>query len=371
MKFLSFLVVLFKIQKMSKKQYEYEFIEDIMDDSEIYPEEREKFYREVYIPYVNDSKFHWKVHGKKVLFLKNVGEKKAHLEAIVKDTKTALEYHKEGKRIVYYIGDDQPMLSMYYSRHEHHPIYYDNVTKVHDTINVRVNFDLYGHKTSTNYILDSGASVTTLFYPEHWNYETKYFKESNTGLDDLFINLNKNNIFRERQLSGMANGKGVKVWTLGYKPNISLRIGNLPPVMNQIFTIPVKEPKRKPEMLLGIDMISKHTIIFSKFEGQIGALIMPLMEFTSINNCRNIIENNSFQVLNQNNVEFYPGSNSQTDENDTDNSNDVLMTFNKINKNDNESEKTSISSSHSSKESKTKYYTIDILKSPIRNPFKK
>jgi hypothetical protein len=87
------------------KYYGFKFIKNVMTEPTLKQEEKEKFYRKVALPYINDTDFRDKVQGKLVVF------QDGKLKAIVEDTETA--YNLPGKKFAFYIGDNKkPLYSL-------------------------------------------------------------------------------------------------------------------------------------------------------------------------------------------------------------------------------------------------------------------
>jgi hypothetical protein len=77
----------------------FRFIRQVMTENTIKRKEREKFYRKVAIPYMNDTRFRDMVHGKILVF------QDGKLRGVVKNEKIA--YNLPGKKFAFYIGDDE------------------------------------------------------------------------------------------------------------------------------------------------------------------------------------------------------------------------------------------------------------------------
>lgn len=78
----------------------YDFIEDIMDEKIIHPEERQLFWEVFGEKYYNDVDFRYRNHGKYILFHKN-----KYIGIVQSVEEARILYSEKGRKLTY-IGDN-------------------------------------------------------------------------------------------------------------------------------------------------------------------------------------------------------------------------------------------------------------------------
>ncbi len=123
------------------------------------------------------------------------------------------------------------------------------------------------HIDEENYIedeklIDTGASYTTIPFPEKWNIETGTYKIKNSGRRFNPLELLNDNIESVENLR-LKTSDGESCHSIvEWKIPIKFSIGGLQPVEIKRMTAPLTEEQTQTNVL-GFDILSKHTLIMS------------------------------------------------------------------------------------------------------------
>lgn len=157
-----------KTQKdnLDVNQSSYEFIEDIMEEKHLPVEERELFWREFAIPYMNDVNFRYQTHGKYIIFNYNK-------YAGVVDSKEQARILFPGRgREISYIGDDKIHGRAYnYVKCNMDP---ESDERGAYKVNMNIRFQC-GFRHTEKYTFDTGCTDTYCFLPKNWDTELLIF----------------------------------------------------------------------------------------------------------------------------------------------------------------------------------------------------
>ena len=136
-----------------------------------------------------------------------------------------------------------------------------------------------GYKHSQLVTVDTGCTDTLGFLAMNWSVKHKIFaKRKNDGIpQDVFDELNSKKInYTKIKIEGLNEYNSFNLITLD--PPIMIGIENLNPVEISQLLVPRKTDQYDTEGLLGMDIISKFTFIFSTFNGSYGVKVMDLNE---------------------------------------------------------------------------------------------
>jgi len=248
-------------------QESYDFIEDIMDDKGIPTEERENFWREFAIKYINDINFRYRTHGKYILF--NFNE----YVGVVNSVEEARELYPGKGRELSYIGDDK------IDGHAYHIIRHINEGDDRGCykLNMNIHFQC-GYRYNEKYTFDTGCTDTYCFMPLNWDIKNKIFaKIVRDGIpQDVFDELNIKKEERVKINMGGVNSKN-KYWRIRLVPPLPVRLENTSEVDLEFILVPRYEYQKEEERLLGTDFMNgNYTFKLSMFNGEYGLKVSDL-----------------------------------------------------------------------------------------------
>ena len=242
----------------------------------------------VLIPYMEDKEFHKSVQGKYIFLLE---DKFSGVYIHRKLSRIPVDY--PGYKILEVLISDNPPTVDFFS------VYQETINVSNGlTIKVDRKIHLDNFIISEKVLIDSGASLTTIPAMNHWNFKTKEYKQISDGYGGRYefnySSLNSN-IERKNTLE-VCTAVGISSYTkITWKEPINISIGDLPTIKIKYMVVPEKYIENLD--VIGMDVISKHTMILSSKGMNMDLKIFPSEHIDSSVNLIEKIGKNTNKVF--------------------------------------------------------------------------
>ncbi len=236
------------------------FVHMVFSEHMISDKEKFRFVDEFLLKYLNDDEFRKESQELDIFFVYFKFWNKLGMDRndadIPRDT--------PGTRVLSFTVTDNPVIEYFLPiRGQVNVDIHSSLPKIDTKIYVRDDYNIHERR-----LLDTGASYTTIPGLDYWDYETGVqYKDYSIGAGRNSFNFNElnDNIFSAKNIDlNCAEGGVIFKKIILIKP-IFISIDGLPPVSIKEMIAPLK--KTDDMNVIGFDMIKKHTIIISSYEG--------------------------------------------------------------------------------------------------------
>lgn len=234
------------------------FIKAIYSNNRVRNDNKIKMTHEFILKYLTDEEYASSIRGLSIVYLD------FSFFAIMDEEEAGLLnltiYKKRGNVMLLLKIEDNP---------EKKYLMFSNQLTINDISTektARVNFIIYvgDEKITEKRLCDTGASYTTIPYPELWDYENLKYKEDQPGGRYDFDTSTLNSIIKTTSELTLSVASPTEEYepnylTVVFKKEIDVSIGDLPPVQLSQMIVPKVEVKNLD--IIGIDVLFKHIII--------------------------------------------------------------------------------------------------------------
>ena len=179
-----------------------------------------------------------------------------------KDAKIPSDY--PGYKIMVILISDNPPISYFLN-------IYQETSKVDKGVNIRVEKRTYVDDTyiSERSLVDTGASYSTIPGMEYWDFRKKQYKfqsanESRYSFNYSILNLNIEKVEPLEIQTAVGN---TKYFMVTWKEDLNTSIGELPPIKIKKMIVPIEYSGNLN--IIGMDVLTKHTLILSSVDGNV------------------------------------------------------------------------------------------------------
>lgn len=264
-----------------------EFVTRLLRNGYVSQLGKTQFYDNIALPYMTNDQTRNYLHGKFALFdedeLIGVFNSRKDMDAII-DKKNKINKQKNIHVVFYsaYIGDDQTPVNRF-----HHSSFIG--TKLNKSENYfnphKIILKLYSISgdLEQDYYIDSGSSQTSLMLSMYWTFCDEIIKKpyydvnltTDKRIKKILNELNSKIKRIENMYIRGCDGIKIPYNMVIFDPPVNVGINTLTPILLETFVVPEQKPMKKIPNLIGLDVISLHTLIYGKFSGELGLKILP------------------------------------------------------------------------------------------------